>query len=149
VEASGIGRQPLRSRLSNRVEIVEHGKLPTTTEEGARTAVGADFSRQPHVRHDRKTQVDKISRLVREGTQAIETLTPRFLSKCFSHVSPDTGASMVAIDHERSNLGQRVAQRSQFATGNDPVAMDGDEKTADMALQLIELSWKKVSVREM
>jgi hypothetical protein len=42
-----------------------------------------------------------------------------------------------------------VAQRSQFATGNDPVAMDGDEKTADMALQLIELSWKKVSVREM
>jgi hypothetical protein len=144
-----MGYQPLHSRVSNSFQIGEHGKLPTTTEEGARAAVGTDLFRQPHVRHDRKAQADKISRLVGEGTQAIETLTPRFLSKYFSHASPDTGASMVSIDHERSNLGQRMAQRSQFATGNDPVAMDGDEKTADMALQLIELSWKKVPLREM
>jgi hypothetical protein len=101
------------------------------------------------VRHDREAQTDKIGRLVREGAQAIEKLTPRFRSKGFGHASSDTKASMVSIDHQGANLGQRVAQRSQFATGNDPVAMDGDEKPADMALQLIELSRKKVPLLEM
>jgi hypothetical protein len=143
-----MGRQPLDSILPNGFEIVEHGELPATTEQRARTAVSPNLFRQPDVRHDRKTQTDKTGRLVCEGAQPIERLTPRLFAKRFGQAASDAEASMVSIDHEGSNLGQRVAQRSQFATGHDSVAMDGDEKAADVAVQFIELSCKKMSLLE-
>ena len=84
-----------------------------------------------------------------EGAEAIKKISPRLLSQLHGQAPPDAKAPMAAVDHEGSDLGQCMAQRGQLSAGDDPLALGGDQKTAHMAFQLIELSWQKVSLLEM
>jgi hypothetical protein len=144
-----MGHHTLDSIFFDRFQIVQHRKLSAATEERAGTAVGANLFRQPDVRYDRKSQAGKIRRLMSEGAKAIEQLAPRLLSELLGDAPPDAETAMVPIDHEGSDLGQRMAQRSQLPAGNDPVAMDGHEKAVDVALQLTELPRQEAPLLEM
>jgi hypothetical protein len=135
--------------LLERFEIIEHCKLPASTEKQAGTAVGSNLFRQPDMRHNRKPEPREIRWLMRKRAQTIEELPPRLLSQFFGQASADAVATMASIDNKRSDLGQRVAQRRQLSARDDLRAMNRDQKAADMASQLVQLTRQKPPLLEM